>query len=1495
MFLSSSLTPQQSDTLPANYSKLTNSTLPLSAPATPSFGSASGPVTIDLTLDDSSDGEDKKESPLPISEELLIYRNIITAVLSVVTFNLASSEGFTPLNIRTLVSPSSLPITEGFKSQAERDGKEEVLPSRPITSPELVTPLVLELQAYMTSLGSLFIIPHSEKQRAIRRIGTCGLTPASLHLREVFIAPWGEWGRILPPSENSANKKAEERWKENVVSYLKDRGIVSHTPIADSRKSILQEAIEQGKWLNVEIWLRSLTDPSMGDLHRVLWPEALLFLRTSEGDKRTAVASKERENPDFWKLVFDDPEYSQLAWGKLASLMTTLDRGNPADRTRELDSGAEWWNVESAVKWGHRWYMGREERAAKMRQKLEEGKQKEMAEARLRETGHLGESFDKPKGRLGIENKPGPGGVYPTPPDAAGAPPTGGPSSTADITAAFTAGGVNAMDHDWMGDGAALTDNALTTQQPMGSRETDLFGESMEEMDLLIKVTDDDFDFFDHDPDFGDANGGGMDLDVMMGDVPDMSAQPVDLRMSSPPPPQNIRPHASTNPPTRQSEPRTKKRMRERPAPAEIKPPRVVPENQVQTPPLSPHRAITLLVPGYSAPYTNSVNPTPPASGGFKKPAMTATAVAKSAILPLTLKKRSSMYSPIAFTENVEMADQKYAPGGRFFLPETIKEVVPTEEDATKIGKFQTLKRKRTGFSTTTATPATGYISVDDEDSMEYSSESESDRYSDESDADDTTEDEDSRYHTSPDRTSVLKQFGFPSWPAKRRKWSLEGGDTDADSPERFSQRRDVAIGADGEVQIAPDVAPPPWKTMMPDPLEQTLVGVFEDMTLTSDAMTLGLMTETNFLDVAAALAEQRAGWVHSSWQGKNETTADDEEDEETCLIRRRCGRDQSLVEDAVRSVFREGTVVRCNLETYAAIADSIQDPPPIPPPPPLGHLNRGNQALKPNISQRRNKEVEQNKGWDIFNLPPPHVRLTRGDNVLEILPPALHFWETFSLAPISGSKNVISICFHPASSALEEGAEFLLDRISSSYEAGRFGVHVRAEIEGVVKNGLVAVELPDGSPRNYEYGMEALLAHLKDFGTIIANSIADEGMNVVIYVVNPFDHPSALVDICTGFIRLQRSYETAIALLPDVKPNHLVLQIIPANFIAHKLGGVMRVEIVHRLAVEVYSRCIPTDAGIDYAEAKRVASPPIQLARPIPKNIEFLLTPDPSPALLKENQLLHIAYSQSTDERWVAVAWSDNTGAVQKTSIINLGRRNTSVLRPFNEIMNEIWDTTTELIKYPAVKWRLCITKLDSAATMPEDEASTWTALIATHERVSAAYLVSADLASPFRVFENLPDLKMENFWPQANLYLTPPVAVNTPTPTNSSIVSPDASASTPGGSESAAELDADAELVDANDECWGVVLGHTLPRGEEAGRRNSPTGLLLRKDGGTEGGGWSVVVCFSVLGENVGQEVVREVLEAWRGLGVLGGGRKGVPWILGWCRGVEEVSRVM
>jgi mediator of RNA polymerase II transcription subunit 13 len=437
---------------------------------------------------------------------------------------------------------------------------------------------------------------------------------------------------------------------------------------------------------------------------------------------------------------------------------------------------------------------------------------------------------------------------------------------------------------------------------------------------------------------------------------------------------------------------------------------------------------------------------------------------------------------------------------------------------------------------------------------------------------------------------------------------------------------------------------------------------------------------------------------------------------------------------------------------------------------------------------------------------------------------------------------------------------------------------------------------------------MKTVLSTLERYGANIAHGVADEHVNIVIYVVNPFSHPSALVDISAGFVRMRRAYEAAIAAL-NVKPNHLTLQIIPAAFIASKLGPVLRINVFHRLAVEVYSRAVPTE-GTSFAEARQRFSPAIHLSRPRPRVLEFCSTPTPSPALLRENEILHLAYTQSLDERWVSVAWNDASGGTQKTALINLARRNSSFLRPFTDVCAEIWDTTVDIISRPAIRWRIAITKL--GGDMLDDEKETWSQFATDHPRIAAVFLLSASLDAGIDIEGGNSTgtassvLDMSGFNPTVSLYTTPPV-ISTPTPGNT--VSPDAFgnnvANTPGGGGGeAVDLDPDAVLVDGRDECWGLLLKHAPISGElgiETDRALG-AGLLVCKEGES---GWAVAVRLTVLGgrgfRDVG-EVVKEILVAWRGLAVIGGfyrgeggvGR-GVPWHLARVRDALKVARVM
>ncbi|PWW76772.1 hypothetical protein C7212DRAFT_363737 [Tuber magnatum] len=271
-----------------------------------------------------------------------------------------------------LVSPSSL---VPHVIELEED-KEDLLPSAPITLPGLLRPSVLVLEAYLTTSSTFLVTPHTHIQAALRRVSSSLSSP--LDKRDVFIAPWGEWGRLV--SEKGLKIGAwEERWETSVREYLQDCGILSVPNRQWEEKSILEEVIDAGRWRRVEIWVHIKDHPSegMGILVKILWPDALLFLRTLEGDTN-GLWSEGEDCDAFWKKVFDAPEYARFVSERLLRSLVVVLKDK-----KEL--GAEWWDIPSAVDWAEEWMEGKEDREKMVLARREEKKRRQQEQERIKQ------------------------------------------------------------------------------------------------------------------------------------------------------------------------------------------------------------------------------------------------------------------------------------------------------------------------------------------------------------------------------------------------------------------------------------------------------------------------------------------------------------------------------------------------------------------------------------------------------------------------------------------------------------------------------------------------------------------------------------------------------------------------------------------------------------------------------------------------------------------------------------------------------------------------------------------------------------------------------------------------------------------------------------------------------------------------------------------------------------------------------------------------------
>lgn len=196
-----------------------------------------------------------------------------------------------------------------------------------------------------------------------------------------------------------------------------------------------------------------------------------------------------------------------------------------------------------------------------------------------------------------------------------------------------------------------------------------------------------------------------------------------------------------------------------------------------------------------------------------------------------------------------------------------------------------------------------------------------------------------------------------------------------------------------------------------------------------------------------------------------------------------------------------------------------------------------------------------------------------------------------------------------------------------------------------------------------------------------------------MVYIINPFNHATALADICTAFWQLFQMYVTDIGGEQERQLDEVVLQVIPMGFLLSSESIVVPSQAEYlSLALEVYSRCPPRDpvSNLVYSAA------PMVLAESPSKTINFKLTSEKQSPLLDEKSL-HIAWSTSPDQRWITVAWSDSAGSLQQTISYCLRFRDSNASRDKAQVRTEVWSATEGIMDKVQARWRVIIVGTES------------------------------------------------------------------------------------------------------------------------------------------------------------------------------------------------------
>ncbi|KAJ5661966.1 Mediator complex subunit Med13 [Penicillium maclennaniae] len=529
----------------------------------------------------------------------------------------------------------------------------------------------------------------------------------------------------------------------------------------------------------------------------------------------------------------------------------------------------------------------------------------------------------------------------------------------------------------------------------------------------------------------------------------------------------------------------------------------------------------------------------------------------------------------------------------------------------------------------------------------------------------------------------------------------------------------------------------------------------------------------------------------------------------------------------------------------------------------------KGYATLQDETAAESHQPSKESARTPISKVAAPHLRVRRGKEFLETLPPAISFWETFGLEPARGPKDITAYCIHPKSAS--KSADSFLYRFGLTYQSCNFGNHSRGEKSMAFEDGMRAWD----TESSYSSMMQSLKGLCEELGADLSQS-SPSSNNCVVYIVNPFPHAAALADICTAFWHLFQQLVANADLRQSRQVNDVVLQIIPMNFITSGKSMVVPTQTEYlELALEVYGRCRPKEADLSPV----VCAPAILLAEPLPEALHFRLASEKG-SPLQDGRSLHIACSKSADQRWMSVAWSDGTGSIQTTMSYCLRYRSKGAARTVAEVRNEIWATTKHIMEKFQARWRVVLVNTEP---MDQDDIEGWSVLAdqVNKMRPGSLELTMITVITTPELTLEAPASAMTTAVLNPQLSSTP---VSTPNP-SASIASPEQSGNAPTPSatynaptptEPSIEPDSDVVLADISDESWVVILSHRLnssPHLTEF-RPALASGYLLRRKGTTDGEGvfsMTVNLVYSQRPSSSHAATLKETLGMYRDLASL------------------------
>ncbi|KAF9534436.1 mediator complex subunit 13 C-terminal-domain-containing protein [Crepidotus variabilis] len=348
-------------------------------------------------------------------------------------------------------------------------------------------------------------------------------------------------------------------------------------------------------------------------------------------------------------------------------------------------------------------------------------------------------------------------------------------------------------------------------------------------------------------------------------------------------------------------------------------------------------------------------------------------------------------------------------------------------------------------------------------------------------------------------------------------------------------------------------------------------------------------------------------------------------------------------------------------------------------------------------------KNIDPNKP-----LEAPMLSIGKGETVVQILPPALRFWEKLGLSPKSGQKDINAVVLFEDDGHNQPLVQSWFDNLMTVYQGKHYGS---------VTPGVPGMDSPDGI-----VGTRFDSSFRKTFNALLQCLPGPQTASIVFLVL-----PMALMTLSSSTFR-QILTLTKKAQSQDPFSTTL-FHFIPEQHIFSEIGQSTQYDTTFDLlSASIYNKIqIPVDRfqshpspGYDLNKEDVHAmfvTPSFTLSRPHHNKVTLVRAPNASLDVIDRYTLLHVGYHLTSCGKWIIACCVDERGENHQIGVwltqSPVDREGDSGQSDELYAVKKIWNFAMEFARQTDIEWRVVFSRLGVPS---EREIDAWTTYL-SHE----------------------------------------------------------------------------------------------------------------------------------------------------------------------------------